>query len=168
MKNLKNIFFLPENKVIDVNATEKDLCINIRPYYTSPFEYRNGAKAVLYIADGMPVHFKTIIEQLEYLTEYPDGEVDDKIQKVDTIAKPVADFIKEHIGDDSIENIYVNCVLGESRSYAVACAIKLALRRIAESVEVLPLPSHKLPEYAYTNDLLESRTASHIRSKLRE
>lgn len=167
MKNLKNIFFLPESKVRDVNATEKDLCINIRPYETSPFEYKDGAKAVLYIADGMPTHFKTIIEQLEYSTEHPDGEVADKIAKVDTIGAPVAAFLKEHL-DDSIENIYVNCVLGESRSYAVACAIKTALRRATGEVEVLPLPGHKRPKYAYTNDLLEARTASHIRFKLRE
>ncbi len=168
MLKLKTVYYLPFKMIRDVVPSANALCIGLRDFDGEVHEYLDGFKAVGYFAQSMPTTVTGLIPQLEYQAYNKEPNLD-HIQKVDSLARPVADFLKEHLTDD-VETIYVNCVLGETRSYGIAHAIADGLRRITmpTTIDVLPLGNHKRPEYAYTNTLLIGRGASIIRARMKE
>lgn len=158
---IEEIYFLPQHYVYSVQPDPEAICIGIRNHLRIPTLYNDGFLAVRYICQGIPSEITDPEEQRNY--RHPDEKAHlarDELYQAKQMANGVLSFLKKY--GPQAKRLYVNCEMGESRSYAVAMAVATTLE-----LEAKPFENHTRSEDAWTNgrlrDLIEYGLYKHGR-----
>lgn len=141
---LEKVFFLPETMVHLIEPDPTAICIGIRSKEYRARRYHPELKAH-YAAEGVPHTVTDPDEQRKF--EHPPLDrhlTHDRIYINKQLMHGISNFLRENI---AAKTLYVNCSLGETRSYALACSVANHL-----GFDAMPYGEHVRPECAYTNN----------------
>ena len=104
----KNIDFFSRMNMLGLVGTKKEIVISITNPQMENAKICSGFKDVLFL-------------KFDNISSLTGGGIRFSTKQ----AQEIIDFVKKYESDDSIESIYVNCMLGESRSAAVASYLSM-------------------------------------------
>lgn len=145
---IEEVYFLPQKMVHLVDPDPEAICIGIRNGDMRATRYHPEQKIVRYIAEGVPYEIENPTEQYEF--KHPPLNqrlANDRVYIRKQFSLAVLDVLMKN---PTAKKLYVNCSLGETRSYAVACAVAYHL-----GFDPKPFGEHVRDENAYTNNDLQ-------------
>lgn len=145
--SLEEVFFMPKTMVHMVEPDPDAICISIRDKDSHANIYHPELKA-LYLAEGVPYEITDPKEQKAYIhPPLKQHYAKDRVYIKKQLVLGTTEFLR---ANTSAKRLYVNCSLGETRSYALACAVAFYM-----GFEPKPFEDHKRDENAWTNHDLQ-------------